>query len=181
MAEMVATRQPVTFEPAEWLEVGPVLARFVFRGNDDARGAAGLAFGVTLSSIACRAERTSSRAALWLGPDEHLLLGPAQQGERIAQDLAAALSGRAHSLVDVSHRQVALQVQGARAEWLLEAQCPLPLNLRDFPVGMCTRTVYGKSEILLWRAQEQVFHLEVWRSFSQYVVELLREVAREER
>jgi sarcosine oxidase subunit gamma len=44
---------------------------------------------------------------------------------------------------------------------------------------MCTRTVFGKAEIVLWRSGEQVFRLEVWRSFSRYVVHLLHEVARE--
>jgi sarcosine oxidase subunit gamma len=79
----------------------------------------------------------------------------------------------------VSHRQVGILVQGSRAEWLLESQCPLPLNLRDFPVGMCTRTIFSKAEVVLWRTAPEVFHLEVWRSFATYVVELLREVDRE--
>jgi sarcosine oxidase, subunit gamma len=44
---------------------------------------------------------------------------------------------------------------------------------------MCTRTVFGKAEIVLWRPAEQSFRLEVWRSFSPYVAHLLHEVARE--
>ena len=70
-------------------------------------------------------------------------------------------------------------MHGPHAEWLLESQCPLPLNLRDFPVGMCTRTVFAKTEIVLWRAGEQSFHVEVWRSFASYLLGLLHEVARE--
>jgi sarcosine oxidase subunit gamma len=119
------------------------------------------------------------RAALWLGPDEFLLLAPAGASDPIAAAMATSLDALPHSLVDVSHRQVGLAVQGPRAEWLLESQCPLPLNLRDFPVGMCTRTIFGKAEIVLWRTAQASFHLEVWRSFSRYVAELLSEVARE--
>jgi sarcosine oxidase subunit gamma len=44
---------------------------------------------------------------------------------------------------------------------------------------MCTRTVFAKAEIVLWRTSAEVFHLEVWRSFATYVVELLREIDRE--
>ena len=44
---------------------------------------------------------------------------------------------------------------------------------------MCTRTVFAKAEIVLWRPAEHVFRLEVWRSFSLYVVQLLHEVARD--
>jgi sarcosine oxidase subunit gamma len=169
----------VTFAAADWIETVPPLARFVVRGGVAAREIAGRTFGMMLPEIACRAVHDASRAALWLGPDEHLLLAPAEQGEQLASDLEQALTGQPHSLVDVSHRQVAITVHGSRAEWLLESQCPLPLNLRDFPVGMCTRTVFAKAEVVLWRTAEQAFHVEVWRSFSAYLVGLLREVASE--
>ena len=42
---------------------------------------------------------------------------------------------------------------------------------------MCTRTVFAKAEIVLWRRAEQRFHLEVARSFAAYVHELLGEIA----
>ena len=175
----VAIRQPVLFATTDWIESVPPLSRFVFRGGPIEREIAGRAFGAVLPETACRSAMQGTRAALWLGPDEHLLLAPAEEGDRITAELVQALDGHAHSLVDVSHRQVAIEVRGPRAESLLESQCPLPLNLRDFPVGMCTRTVFAKAEIVLWRTSEQAFHAEVWRSFSAYVVGLLREVARE--
>jgi len=174
-----AIRRPAGWPPTPWLEALPPASRFVFRGDAAARGAAGAAFGMAFAESACRATTDGSRAALWLGPDEHLLLAPDGEVDTIEAALARALQGHAYSLVDVSHRQVGIAIHGPRAEWLLESQCPLPLNLRDFPVGMCTRTVFGKAEIVLWRPAEQVFRLEVWRSFATYVVELLREIDRE--
>ncbi|MGB7904489.1 MAG: sarcosine oxidase subunit gamma family protein [Steroidobacteraceae bacterium] len=174
-----AIRRTVALPRAAWLESAEPASRFIFRGNAAARVGAGQAFGVVLPEAACRAATDGSRAALWLGPDEHLLLAADGEGAAIESTLSRALDGHAYSLVDVSHRQVGVGVHGPRAEWLLEAQCPLPLNLRDFPPGMCTRTVFGKAEIVLWRPAEQVFRLEVWRSFATYVVELLREIDRE--
>lgn len=179
MAEAAAVRRPVDFQATDWLEPEAPLSRLVFRGNAAAQMAAGAAFGVSLPQDACRARVEGGRAALWLGPDEFLLLAPVDALDSVAVTIAAALSGQPHSLVDVSHRQVGLVVQGPRAEWLLESQCPLPLNPRDFPVGMCTRTIFGKAEIVLWRTAGTSFHIEVWRSFSRYVGELLGEVARE--
>jgi sarcosine oxidase, subunit gamma len=44
---------------------------------------------------------------------------------------------------------------------------------------MCTRTVLAKAEIVLWRISQDVFHVEVWRSFADYVSRFLAEVARE--
>ena len=174
-----AVRQPVSFPAAPWLRAKPAATRFVFRGASAAQSAAGAAFGVPLPNSACRAATSGGRSALWLGPDEFLLLAPDGEGDSIAASLAGAFREQPHSLVDVSHRQVALEIAGPHAEWLLEAQCPLPLHLEAFPVGMCTRTVFAKAEIVLWRTAADTFHVEVWRSFSRYVVELLAEVAKE--
>ena len=52
-------------------------------------------------------------------------------------ELDSALAGLPHSLVDVSHRQVSLELRGAYAEWLLAAVCPLPLDVAVFPVDAC--------------------------------------------
>lgn len=174
-----AVRRTVALPTAPWLEAQPPLARLIFRGDTTARSAAGMAFGIELPVGAGRAATDGTRAALWLGPDEHLLLAPDGDAAGLQARIASALGSQAHSVVDVSQRQVGFNVQGPHAQWLLESQCPLPLNLRDFPVGMCTRTLFGKAEIVLWRQAEQVFRLEVWRSFSLYVVQMLQEVARE--
>jgi sarcosine oxidase subunit gamma len=55
----------------------------------------------------------------------------------------------------------------------------LDLDVRAFAVGMCTRTVFAKAEIVLWRTAADVFRLEVWRSFTDYVASFLDEVVRE--
>lgn len=174
-----AIRRTVGLPTAAWLATQAPASRLIFRGNATARAGAGQAFGIVLSETACRAATDGTRATLWLGPDEQLLLAPDGEIAGIEASIARALPDQAYALVDVSHRQVGFSIHGPQAEWLLESQCPLPLNLRDFPLGMCTRTMFGKAEIVLWRPAEQVFRVEVWRSFSLYVVQLLHEVARE--
>jgi sarcosine oxidase, subunit gamma len=139
--------------------------------------AAGNALGLAISQVPCRAAEHGARAALWLGPDEQLLLGA--EGNDIAAALGPALRELPHSLVEVSHRQTALQVGGPRAAVLLSAGCPLDLDPGAFPVGMCTRTVLAKAEIVLWRTAEDIFHIEVWRSFAAYVSRFLAEAARD--
>ena len=57
----------------------PPAARFILQGGRPVREAAGQAFGLALPEEACRAHADAERAALWLGPDEHLLLAPAGQ------------------------------------------------------------------------------------------------------
>jgi sarcosine oxidase subunit gamma len=149
-------------------------ARFLFQGAAAARAAAGHAFGVPLPGEPCRAGVAGERAALWLGPDEHLLLAPDGAQARIAAEFGAALADLPHSLVDVSRRQVAIHLSGAAARDLLSSGCPLDLDPGAFPVGMCTRTLFGKAEVLLWRPSAEEYHLEVGRSFADYVRGWLR-------
>jgi sarcosine oxidase subunit gamma len=157
------------------LRLLPPATRFVLQGGAAARGLAGEAFGVPLPESACRAHSRDARAALWLGPDERLLLAPAGEQEALAAGFESALAGVAHSLVDVSQRQIALLVGGPHASAALNTGCPLDLDLSAFPPGMCTRTLLGKAEIVLWRRNAAEYHLEVWRSFSDYVLGWLRE------
>jgi sarcosine oxidase subunit gamma len=160
------------------VQLGAPAARFILQGGADARRAAGAAFGVTLPEDPCRANDAGGRAALWLGPDEQLLLAPAADARSIAERLQTALAGIPHSLVDVSQRQVAVRVNGPDAAELLNSGCPLDLDPAAFPPGACTRTVLAKAEVVLWRIRAQEYHLEVWRSYSAYVLGWLREAGR---
>ena len=152
----------------------PPATRFSFRGGDEAADACAAAFGCTLPRDACRAAESEGRAALWLGPDEWLLLAPEAEGEALFPAIAGALGTVPHALVDISHRQVGFAVAGAEAATLLNTGCPLDLDPSAFPVGMCTRTVLAKSDVALWRVAPTQFRLEVNRSFADYVAGYLR-------
>ena len=62
---------------------------------------------------------------------------------------------------------------------MLNAGVPLDLSLKAFPVGMATRTIFEKAEIVLWRTGEQEFRVEVWRSFAPYVLAMLQAADRD--
>jgi len=159
----------------EFLEA-PACARLLLRGDVRVAARAGAAFGVALPLVPCRAAEMESRAALWLGPDEWLLLAP--RGEDAAAGLAEALSGTAHSLVDVSDGFAALVLRGAMAARALSAGCPLDLHDTAFPVGMVTRTVLGRVGITLWRRGPQEWRIEVGRSLAAHARAFLAEAAR---
>lgn len=113
------------------------------------------------------------RSALWLGPDEWLVI------DHSGADLVAiaASSGAVHAATDVSHRNIAVIVSGRGAADALNTGCPMDLSLAVFPVGACARTIFGKAEIVLLRMAEDRFRVECWRSFSDYVFGLLSEGA----
>jgi sarcosine oxidase subunit gamma len=164
---------------APWMRVKPAASRLILQGDAAARSAAATAWGVPFSEESCRARTLGERATLWLGPDEQLLWQASREVALPIADLESALVGHAHSLVDVSHRQVALEVFGPHAATILAGACPLDLDVREFPVHMCTRTVLAKAEIVLWRTAPDAFHVEVWRSFQSYAQALLGEIGRE--
>jgi sarcosine oxidase, subunit alpha len=157
--------------------------RLAVRAGTSAATSIGRALGVLLGTVPCRAVVARDRAALWLGPDEWLVLAPdAETG--LADKVMAALAeapgvGVSASVVDVSHRATSVEVAGPRAAWCLNAFCALDLGLHAFPTGMCTRTLLGKAEIVLWRIGTETFHIEVARSLSPYVHACLEEARRE--
>jgi sarcosine oxidase subunit gamma len=175
MADLSGARQRPALISSDAVQLLPPAARFVLRGAAPVMAAASTALGLKISDIACRAASCGERAALWLGPDEQLLLASLADGEHIAHQLGQSLSALPHSLVDVSHRQIALEVSGPRAQNVLNAGCPLDLHPGAFPVGACTRTVLGKCAIVLWRTGAATFHVEVWRSFADYASRFLAE------
>ena len=168
--------------------VVPPMMRAIVRGDVAA------AFGIDLPRTPCRAVTSGDRAALWLGPDEWLILAPPGNDESTSnrRNTSSPPPGAERpgevgdsqrephidetEVVDVSHRQIALIVEGPLAATLLNGACPLDLHLSAFPDSMCTRTVFAKAEIVLWRQAEQRFHMEVARSFAAYVHNLLREI-----
>ncbi|NTJ44054.1 sarcosine oxidase subunit gamma family protein [Agrobacterium larrymoorei] len=123
-----------------------------------------------------KASATSGlRSALWLGPDEWLVI---DQGESNLLDALSGVSGL-FSATDVSHRNTAIIVSGPGAETAINAGCPQDLSLAVFPVGACSRTIFGKAEVVLLRVADDTFRVECWRSFAHYVFGLLDEGARD--
>lgn len=154
------------------------LGRAVLRCREEDIGAVSGRLGVDLPREACRSAKGTDLSALWLGPDEWLIVAHASS-DRWGPDLVSRLGDAPGAFVDVSHRQVGLSVHGPLAETILASGCALDLSIGAFPTGMCTRTMFAKAEIVLWRTGEEVFHLEVWCSFAGYVRALLREAADE--
>jgi sarcosine oxidase subunit gamma len=147
----------------------PPMTRLLLRGGEAVGAAAAPALGFALPAQACRAAENGGRAALWLGPDEWLILAPEAETAVVRDALAGALAGLPHSLVDVSHRSTAIDVTGAKAADVLNAFVALDLDAPACPVGMCTRTLLGKAEIVLWRRGPEQFRIDVARSFAAYV------------
>jgi len=153
----------------------PPAERVSLRAPAESIASLSRALGVTLPQKPKTSAAKGGRIALWLGPDEWLVLD--ETGKDVLADCAKAK--QLHSAVGISHRNVAISVSGPAAEACVNAGCPQDLSLAAFPVGACSRTVLGKAEIVLYRPIEDAFRVECWRSFSDYVFTFLSEAARD--
>ena len=96
-----------------------------------------------------------------------MLRAEARLDEGIACKIETALTGMNHSCSDVSHRSCGVIVNGPQAAIVLNHGCPLDLSHASFPVGMCTRTLFEKAEIVLWRLEKHTYHVN--RAFTRAV------------
>ena len=165
----------LTASPAVTVTPGGQASRISLRAPEKSRAALSRALGLKLPETPKTAAQTGSRTAIWLGPDEWLVIDEPEV------DLMPSLASvkAPHSAVDVSHRNQAIMVAGPNVEATLNAGCPLDLSEAAFPLGAATRTVLGKAEIVLWRTDAKTFRVECWRSFADYCFTLLASGARD--
>lgn len=150
----------------------PVDTQLLLHGDPHDRLALAACCGIDLTEAVLTSATTASWSSLHLSPDEWLLMGPADAGASMTArfDMAPV----AHSLVDISDRSVALDLKGPGAIDLLAGGCPLDLDA--FSQGGCTRTLFGKVTVLLWR-RDRDWRIGYARSYDRYVVDLLRAIA----
>jgi sarcosine oxidase, subunit gamma len=118
------------------------------------------------------------RAALWLGPDEWLILGPPDEAARIAAELDGALDGLHRSVVDLSSNRVALELAGPARFELLSKGCPIDLHPLAWTSGLCAQTLLAKTQVILHERADRTGIL-VRTSFASYLVDWLLEAVGE--
>ncbi|TPN54613.1 sarcosine oxidase subunit gamma family protein [Mesorhizobium sp. B1-1-4] len=157
------------------VEVLPPAERISLRAPEASLAVLSKALGVTLPKKPKTSVSKGGRTALWLGPDEWMIIDEAGNDPLADCAKISAL----HSAVGISHRNVAISVAGPAAAAAINSGCPQDLSLEAFPVGAASRTILGKAEIILLRTAQDAFRVECWRSFSDYVFTFLSEGARD--
>lgn len=113
-------------------------------------------------------------AALWLGPDEWLLVAPDGRSAQMVDAVEAALTGALGSAVDVSANRTTLRLSGSHARDVLEKVCSLDLHPRAFSPGHCAQTLLGRTQAILWQlTSEPSYRILVRCSFADYLADLL--------
>jgi sarcosine oxidase subunit gamma len=135
----------------------PFLTKTNVRAAGVARSAASVALGVELPSVPNTVATAGERAALWLGPDEWLVVG--------GPPPAAAPPGC--GLVDVSAQYITISLGGPAAFEVLAHGCALDLP----PAGTrwCAQTALARADVTLWGADVDEIRILVRCSFARYL------------
>ena len=114
------------------------------------------------------------RAALWLGPDEWLVVAPEGSEASLERELRGAIGDAHGSVVDVSANRTPLELEGPMAREVLSKGCSLDLHPREFGPGHCAQTALARVQVVLWQLSDAPrYRLLVRCSFAPYLAEWL--------
>ena len=149
------------------------LGHLNLRGNpDDARftKAAADVLGLDLPTVPNTVAEEGEVLALWLGPDEWLVVTPADVQTSLSDTLEDALEGTHAAVTDVTGGQTVITLRGSSARDVLAKGCPLDLHRSVFGPGQCAQTIVGKANVTIRCVDESPsFELVVRRSFAEYM------------
>lgn len=114
--------------------------------------------------------------ALWLGPDEWLIVTSPDVQSDLQWKLETALSGQHVAITDVSSGLTLISVVGPRMREVLAMGMTLDLHSRVFLPGQCAQTLLAKAGVTVWLANN-AFQIIVRRSFADYLWRWLEDAA----
>lgn len=113
--------------------------------------------------------------ALWLGPDEWLVLAPQGRQESLGKALRHAIGTEGGTVVDLSAHRTTVELTGERASEVLAKGCALDLHPTVFSPGSCAQVLLAQAPILLVTREgdHPAYWLLVRASFATYVADWL--------
>ncbi len=141
---------------------------------DPASSAASRLSAVIGSPLPARCGETTvagQNTALWLGPDEWLVI--AADNNDLVPNLTSALADDPGMVVDLSANRTTIELTGPSARAVLEKGCPVDLHPRSFAPGHAVSTLVGPIPVVLWQLDDQTYRLLPRASFADYLARWL--------
>ena len=167
-----------------WIQEYPFFTHINLRGDASAPGfaeAVTAATGVTLPQDPNTCVSNDRWHALWLSPDEWLLMGP--EGDDLTSVLAGRLEPLLHALTEVSGGQTILRVGGDAWRDVLASACTFDLHPRVFGEGAGGQTVVAHANVVLNYVSDdprgEALDIVVRRSFADHLARWLMDAADE--
>ncbi|MGY0489792.1 sarcosine oxidase subunit gamma [Streptomyces sp. WG-D5] len=130
---------------------------------------------------ACSARLGAEVEALWLGPDEWLLVAPDGRAEQLAAGLRAAIGEEFATVTDTSAQRTVLALAGPLLPEILSQGCALDLAPGRATAGTCHTTLLAQAGVTLVvrEAGPHAAWLLVRSSFAGYLAAWLDDACTE--
>jgi len=138
--------------------------------SDEAfRAAVAETVGMAPPTDALTAITKGNRAILWMGPNEWLIIAPADERESLPDGLAIALASIHAAVVEVGDAMTVIALTGPRAADVIAKGCTIDLHPSVFGPGNVVRTLLAKTGIILHQTTDApLFEVYVHRSYADY-------------
>lgn len=136
-------------------------------------------FGAGLPVKPNQVTAIGARRALWLGPDETLLMLDEAQEADFMLSAKNILAGTHHAATLVSDALSIFQLGGKNCRDVLAKGCSLDLHPEYFVSGMCAQSVLGHAAVTLSAEEDGSILLFCRNSFSDYIITWLKDAGLE--
>lgn len=116
--------------------------------------------------------------ALWLSPDQWLILCPRDNAPTLATELQNATSNFHALAVDVSDMRTVIRLEGAGAREVLMKCGSLDFDNKEFSPGYVRRMRFAEIAALFNIVEPEVIDLYVFRSYADYAWNFLLKASR---
>jgi sarcosine oxidase, subunit gamma len=157
------------------------------RGMIDLRGlvtdrkfmtAAKAVLGLDLPKVPRTTTSWGDTKALWLSPDQWLILCPGDKAQALTEQLSATLKSIHWLAVNVSDMRAIIRVEGEHARTTVMKGTSIDLTHGDYPTGTIRRMKFAEVGALLHIVEENVIDVYVFRSYADYAWEFLLKAGR---
>ena len=119
------------------------------------------------------------RHAVWLGPDEFLVLCEAGKDEDLTRAIQTALGSRHSAVTNISDALAAFHLKGAAVRQVLAKGCSLDLHPDSFLSGDAAQTLLSHAAVTIMALAEDEFIVICRTSFASYLHDWLCDAALE--
>jgi sarcosine oxidase subunit gamma len=128
---------------------------------------------IDVLGLPARAMETSGSdpLALWIGPEQWLLVSDARSSQSLIDHCGARLGDTLHAATDASAALECIAIQGTRARDLLAMASAIDFHPTAFAAHQCVRARFARTAALIHCVADERFVLYVDRSVSRYVLD----------
>lgn len=176
---------PTSHKAPDGGKAGMVLKEMPHLGKISLRGTAPILTelcrlaGLTPPEAANRIATNGDRHALWMGPDEVMLLVEAGAEAQLITTMQKALQDEHCAIVDVTDALCAVSLTGRHVRDVLAKGCPLDLHADIFTAGTCAQSLLSHAGVTLACLDTDSFILIGRTSFTAYITSFLADAALE--